>query len=55
MLEDVEKSRSLMKRTKGCSGGDRTLGYTGIDGVQIRVGAIRLEKKNLSVMETKHR
>ena len=40
MLEDVEVSRSLMKRMKSTGGDDRALGYTSVDRVQMGEEAV---------------
>ena len=40
MLEDVEVSRSFMKRMKEYRGDNRALGYISIDGVQIGEEAV---------------
>ena len=40
MIEDVEVSRSLMKRMKSTGGDDGALGCTSIDGMQIGEEAV---------------
>ena len=65
MLEDVEASRSFMKRMKSTGEMTEPWGYTSIDGVQIREEAIHsdgnrpirskaINSSNKPVMKTKH-